>query len=282
MATFVRDGCTFAYDTRGNGPSVLFIQGVAVHGDGWLPQIESLASGYRCISFDNRGMGRSGPVPSKLSVEGMAEDAFALLDHLEIGSAHIVGHSLGGVIAQQMALTHPERCRSLSLLCTVSRGADATKLSGRMLWLGVASMIGPRRSRRRAFLQIITAPGSVPSGTEDELAERLRPLFGHDLAERPPIAMKQLAALRAYDSSERLEDLAGMPTLVVSAAHDLIAPPRCGRALAAAIPGARYVEIEEAAHGVTIQRADVLNALLGEHLSAAEVFISESSIPVLP
>jgi pimeloyl-ACP methyl ester carboxylesterase len=227
-------------------------------------------------------MGGSRAIPAKLSVQGMAEDAFALLDHLEIGSAHIVGHSLGGVIAQQMALTHPERCRSLSLLCTVSRGADATSLSGRMFWLGLASMIGSRRSRRKAFLQIITAPGSVPPGTEDELSESLKPLFGHDLADRPPVAMKQLAALRAYDSSEMLEDLAGMPTLVVSAEHDLIAPPRFGRALAAGIPGARFVEIRDAAHGVTIQRADEVNRLLRDHLAAAEVFIRESSTPVLP
>lgn len=282
MATFVRDGCTFAYTTRGKGPPALFIQGVAVHGAGWLPQTDRLASDYRCISFDNRGMGRSQPAPAKLSVAGMADDAFALLDHLEIGSAHLIGHSLGGVIAQHMALTHPERCRSLSLLCTVSRGADATRLSGRMLWLGMASMVGPRRSRRKAFLQIITAPGSVPPGTEDQLSERMAPLFGHDLADRPPVAMKQLAALRAYDCTERLEDLAGMPTMVVSAEHDLIAPPAFGRTLAAGIPGARFVMIEDAAHGVTIQRADIINGLLREHLDAAEVFIRESATPVLP
>src|SRR5690606_21974943 len=129
-------------------------------------------------------------------------------------------------------LTHPERCRSLSLLCTVSRGADATRLSGRMLWLGLASMVGPRRSRRGAFLQIITGPGSVPDGSEDALAAQLAPLFGHDLADRPPVAIKQLAALRSCDCTGELEDLAGMPTLVVSAEHDLIAPARFGRALA--------------------------------------------------
>jgi pimeloyl-ACP methyl ester carboxylesterase len=282
MATFSRDGCTIAYTTRGNGPAALFIQGVAVHGSGWLPQTEELAGDFRCISFDNRGIGGSRPVPRRLTVESMADDAFALLDHLGIGSAHLIGHSLGGVIAQHMALSHPERCRSLSLLCTVSRGADATRMSGRILWLGIASTIGPRRSRRNAFLRIITAPGSVPPGSEEQLAAQLAPLFGHDLADRPPVAMKQLAALRSYDATERLEDLAGMPTLVVSAEHDLIAPARFGRALAAAVPGARYVEIEDAAHGVTIQRAPAVNGLLREHLGAAEVFIRESSIPVLP
>src|SRR5690606_17693505 len=118
-----------------------------------------LAADFRCVSFDNRGIGGRRPMPRKLTVEAMADDTVALLDHLGIGSAHLIGHSLGGVVAQHMALAHPERCRSLSLLCTVSRGADATRMSGRMLWLGIASTIGPRRSRRNAFLQIITAPG---------------------------------------------------------------------------------------------------------------------------
>src|SRR5690606_27326769 len=221
----------------GEGPRVLFIQGVGVHGDGWSPQIDGLRSDFRCISFDNRGVGASLPAPRTLSVEGMADDAFALLDHLEIGSAHLVGHSLGGVVAQQMALTRPERVRSLSLLCTVARGADSTALSGRMLWLGIASSIGTRRSRRRAFLQIVTAPGSITPGSEDDVAESLAPFFGHDLGRRPAIAMKQLKALRKFDRRSELREIGGMPTLVVSAAHDIIAPPRFGRELAAEIPG---------------------------------------------
>lgn len=282
MMTFAFNGCNFAYREGGEGPRVLFIQGVGVHGDGWTPQIEGLRSDFRCISFDNRGVGASKPVPRKLTVAGMADDAFALLDHLQIGSAHLVGHSLGGVVAQQMALTRPERVRSLSLLCTVARGADATALSGRMLWLGIASSIGTLRSRRRAFLQIVTAPGSVPPGSEDAVAESLAPLFGHDLGSRPSIAMKQLKALRAFDGRTQLREIGGMPTIVLSAAYDLIAPPHFGRALAAAIPGARYVEIDGAAHGVTLQRPDETNALLREHLLAAEKSIYETFTPVLP
>src|SRR5690606_10255312 len=128
ISTFDHRGCTFTYAARGEGAPVLFIQGVGVHGAGWNPQVEGLSARFRCITFDNRGMGASQPVSVPLTVEQMADDSFALLDHLGVADAHLVGHSLGGVVAQAMALTAPKRVRSLSLLCTVSRGADATRM----------------------------------------------------------------------------------------------------------------------------------------------------------
>lgn len=101
----------------------------------------------------------------------------------------------------------------------------------------------------------------------DGLAEHLAPLFGHDLGDQPPVVDKQLAAMRAYDATPRLRELSGIPTLVVSAAHDHIARPELGRALAAGIPGARYVEFADASHGVTIQSAERINTLLLEHFA---------------
>jgi pimeloyl-ACP methyl ester carboxylesterase len=126
-------GCRLAYEVVGEGPPVLFIQGVGVHGRGWLPQVEALSSGFRCLFFDNRGMGGSQPLTTPLTVEQMADDARALLACQGWESAHVVGHSLGGPIALELALSAPERVRSLSLLCTVARGRDATQLSRRML-----------------------------------------------------------------------------------------------------------------------------------------------------
>src|SRR6185436_21003433 len=79
-ATLERQGCQLSYRVEGDGPPVLFIQGVGVHGDGWLPQVQGLSARYRCLTFDNRGMGRSQPVTGPLSVEQMAEDALALMD----------------------------------------------------------------------------------------------------------------------------------------------------------------------------------------------------------
>jgi len=98
----------------------------------------------------------------------------------------------------------------------------------------------------------------------DAYCAELTPLFGHDLGDSPPIAMKQLSALGRYDAFDRLASITA-PTLVASAAHDRIALPEFGKELASAIPGAKYVEIEDAGHGVPIHRPDVLNDLLRRH-----------------
>jgi len=270
LHTLDHDGCLISYRVAGRGSPVLLIQGVGVQGDGWSPQVEGLASRHLCLSFDNRGMGRSQPIAGRLTVERMAGDALALMDAAGWERAHVVGHSLGGLVAQHLGLTAPARVRSLSLLCTVARGRDATRLTWRMLGIGVRSSLGTRRMRRRGFLEIVLSPEEHASGDLDAWATRLELAFGHDLADRPPVVAKQLGALRGYDSTPRLRELAGIPTLVASAEHDPIAPPDYGRALAAAIPGSRYVEFRGAAHGVVLEWPDRVNGLLLEHFAEAE------------
>jgi pimeloyl-ACP methyl ester carboxylesterase len=264
--TLDHHGCRLTYEVQGDGSPVLLIQGVGVHGAGWRPQVAALAPRYSCLSFDNRGMGMSQPVGGPITVEQMAEDARALLDAEGWSAAHVIGHSLGGLVALHLALTFRERVRSLALLCTFAGGRDAAPPTPRMVWTGLRTRIGTRRMRRRAFLELVLPPGATAG---DELAAQLAPLFGHDLADQPPVVGAQLSALRAYDATSRLGELAGLPTLVVSAAHDPIAPPQSGRKLAAGIPGACLVELAEASHGVPIHDADRVNAVLLEHLAAA-------------
>lgn len=269
--TVEHHGCRLTFDVRGAGIPVLLIQGVGVHADGWLPQTDELSSKYQCVTFDNRGMGRSQPLGTSFSIEQMADDAVAIMDAMGWASAHVVGHSMGGLIAQHLALSARPRVRSLSLLCTFSRGSDATKLSWRMMSVGLRSRVGPRRARRHAFLEMVMPPTALLSPTErDTLADRLAPLFGHDLADQPPVAMKQLGAMRAYDATPRLGDLEGLPTLILNATHDPIAPPELGRIIAAGIPGSSFLEFEDASHGVPIQHADRINAMLIEHFMNAD------------
>lgn len=251
---------------RGNGPPLVLIQGVGVCGSGWDPQVDALGGHYTCLTFDNRGMGASQPAGARLSLPRMAADTLALMDAQGWDSAHIAGHSMGGLIALELALTAPKRVRSLTLLCTFARGSDATRLSAAMVWIGLRTRIGPRASRRRAFLELVSSPNAAPKDP-GALASRIGELFGHDLADTPPVVMAQLSALRTHDVTARLGELAAIPTLVVSAQYDRIAPPASGKAIAAGIPGARYVEIPDAAHGVPILDAGRVNSLIMQHLA---------------
>lgn len=256
-----------AYDVAGHGPPVLLLQGVGLAGAAWQPQVEGLHDAFTLITVDNRGVGRSvGWSDDNPSIEAMTADAVAVLDDAGVGRAHVVGHSMGGVIAQELALMAPDRVESLALLCTFHRGRDATALTPVMFWLGLRSRVGTRAMRRAAFLEMI-APAAHVAGDRARLAADLGRLFGRDLADQPPIVMPQLRALGRYDASSRLGEIAA-PTLVVSAAHDPIARPASGRALAAAIPGARYVELAASGHAVPAHDPSTVNALLRAHWSA--------------
>jgi 3-oxoadipate enol-lactonase len=240
-----------------------------VVGNGWRPQLDALSDEFRLIAFDNRGIGGSSPVDGEVSVEELAADAAALLDALEISRAHVMGHSLGGVIAQQLALDAPDRILSLSLLCTLHRAKDGVRMTPSVVWRGIRTMVGTKRMRRAGFLSNVLPADELRRWDIDELHDELSPLFGRDLATTPPIVFKQVKAMGAHDISGRLSEIEGIPTLVLSGRHDVIAPPSQGRALAEAIAGARYMEFEDAAHGLPIFQAERANACLREHLHAA-------------
>lgn len=263
------NGARLSYEAVGNGPGVLLIQGVGVGGEGWRPQIEGLKDRHRLVAFDNRGIGASPLGAAELSIELMAQDALAVMDAAGLGSCHVVGHSMGGVIAQALALSAPQRVKSLSLMCTFSRGAEAVRMTWDKLVLGMGSYIGTRPSRRRAFLRMVMPDAYLATVDSEQLIAQLAKLFGRDLAVQPAINMKQLRAMSKYDAGTRLRSLADIPTLVLSGALDRIALPSYGKALAAAIPKARYIEVPDTGHALPIQCADKVNALLVEHFASA-------------
>lgn len=268
MPSLTRPDTHLVFETAGAGDPIVFIQGIGVAGSGWTPQVEALRDRYQCLTFDNRGLGRSVPCTGPITIESMAADVLALMDHLGWASAHLVGHSMGGVIAQQVALDAPKRIRSLSLLCTFARGRDGAKPTPRILWVSIRTRIGTRRMRRRAFLELVVPREDLATTDPDALAERLAPLLGRDLADSPPILMKQLKALGQHDASARLGQLAGIRTWVASAELDPIALPAHGRQLASAIPGATFELLEKASHAVTLTHPDRVNPLLRAFLGS--------------
>lgn len=268
MPALYTRGARVSYSRTGAGEPVLLLQGVGAVGNVWRPQVDSLERRYSVITIDNRGIGASVMTGGALTIESMADDALAILDAEGIGRCHVVGHSMGGLIAMQIALASPRRVKSLSLLCTFPDGRSGARLTWDTFVTAVRTRVGTRRMRRAAFLSLVLSPAGMQRPARDELAARMTGLFARDLAEQPPIVMRQLAAMSRYDAKWRLRCLRSIRTLVVSGAEDRIARPEYGRALANAIPGATYVELAEAAHAVPIESPDIVNRLLLEHMGA--------------
>ncbi len=262
-----RDSTRIEYSVSGQGPAILFIQGVGAIGRAWTPQLTALSATHRVIAFDNRGIGGSPRGSTPLSIELMAEDALAVADAAGLETFHLVGHSMGGLIAQQVALTARSRVRSLSLLCTFASGHQASRLSWDLLVAGIQSRLGPRAARRRAFIELVVPRAVLVTRDRAQFEAELADLFGRDLADQPPIVMVQLRAASRFDARARLGAFAGLPTLVANAELDRIALPAFGRELASLIPGARYVEMAGAGHAVPIHDAATVNALLLNHVT---------------
>lgn len=264
MPLLKRDDVELYYELSGSGLPVLLIQGIGVTGEGWRPQVDGLAGEFQLLRFDNRGIGRSQPCSGPVSIEAMTADARAMMDGAGWKSAHVVGHSMGGVIAQQLALESPERVRSLSLLCTFGKGKDAARPTPWVIWMSLRTRVGPRAMRRRAFLEMLFPKSYLTTVDQADLAQKVGRIVGRDLSDNPPILLKQVQAMGRHNAFNKLGALGKIPALVISGRHDPIAKPEYGRGLAAAIPGAVFEEWPDASHAVIIQQAEALNRRLKE------------------
>lgn len=262
------EGCRLAWRVDGAGPPLIIIQGVGACGTSPNPQIDLLSSRYSCLGFDNRGIGMSQPAGRPLNLEQMAADVAALMDDLGWDSAHIVAHSFGGMIAMQLALSERRRVRSLALLCSFARGAGAAEFSFWLMWILARLRLGSRALRRRAFQELVLPEGH-PELHSAAMSQRLSNIVGHDIADAPPIVSEQIGVMRKADLTPRLAGLAGIPTLVVNGEKDRLARPELGRALAAGIPGARYVEVAGVGHSFPVTEPKRCAALILSHLEGA-------------
>jgi pimeloyl-ACP methyl ester carboxylesterase len=164
------NGTELWVERRGDGPDVLLIAGLGDPAEAWQPQLDGLADRYRLIAFDNRGAGRT-PLPEEpLSVTTMAEDAGALLRALEIPSAHVAGFSMGGAIAQELALRHPELVRSLVLVSTYAR-PDALFRSQLQFWRWLPEVAPSERAFYEAFFTWVYTPRAHADGSVGQIVE---------------------------------------------------------------------------------------------------------------
>lgn len=212
-------------------------------------------------------MAQSQPANGPLTIEQMASDVLALMDTVGFKNAHLVGHSMGGLIALEMAQRAKSRVRSLSMLCTFADGSKSAPLSLRMMILGLRSRVGTRAMRRRGFLKLICSPAHFASINPDTYAAQLAPLFGHDLGDLPPIVSRQLSAMRRYNALPTLASIDDLPCMVMTAKHDPIAPPQLGLQLKQSFKRHEYWQFDEASHGLPITHAEKVNRILLDWLN---------------
>jgi 3-oxoadipate enol-lactonase len=244
------------WESFGEGPAVLLVAGQGMTVQGWWATIPVLAASFRVIAFDNRDTGGSSRVPLPYSVAHMAQDAVAVLDAAGEQRAHVYGISLGSLVAQEVALRHPDRVEALVLGASSAGGFAAYKpppTSFAQTFLVRAGAMGPEEAEWAA----------VPY-TYGEKTRRLHPeRIATDIAKRlssppEPVAyLHQAAAVASHDAYERLNQMAA-PTLVVHGEQDVFIPPANALVLAERIPGAQRRLWPDAGHMYPIDepRAD--------------------------
>jgi 3-oxoadipate enol-lactonase len=268
MAYASWDDVRLHYQVTGEGTPVLLLMGFAMRGAAWRFQIPTLAKSHQVCAFDNRGAGDTECAARPYSTRIFADDACRLMDHLGWERAHIVGVSMGGMIAQELTLRSPERVKSLTLVATHAGGTRARLPRRRGVVQFWRAQRGKGERARGAAVAKLLFPDHFLAQADPGWVEAvLRDDFGSAPAAR--YQLSQYAAILKHDTRRRLRGL-NAPTLVVKPEDDSLINPRESDRLHRLIPDARLLSIQGAGHGVIRQCADELNAALLGHFARVE------------
>jgi 3-oxoadipate enol-lactonase len=253
-------GARIYWDEQGHGTPVLLIMGLGYPSDMWHRTRPALARQYQTIAFDNRGVGRSevpiGPYPIAL----MASDAAAVLDAAGIESAHVFGVSMGGMIAQELALQYPKRVLSLILGCTAAGGPTAVRAEPEATqMLMTRDKMSPEQAAE-ASVPFIYDSITPRERIDEDIAIR-RPWFP-----RPAAYTAQLQGILAWGAYTRLSGIA-VPTLVIHGESDRLVPPGNAKLIAERIPGAKLVMIPHASHLFLTDQTEVSHRVILQFLN---------------
>jgi 3-oxoadipate enol-lactonase len=232
----VVNGIDINYELEGAGPeTIVLVNGLADTLETWVLQMGALLdAGYRVLRFDNRGVGASGKPPGPYTTADFAADTKALVDELGLARFHLVGVSMGGMIAQEYALAHPEDLRSATFACTYAApGPFCSRMFD--LWADMAPIMGVPAVMRDVTLGAFTVPffragNDLLAEFEAEMAAMDQPVDAY---------LAQLASIRAHDTVGRIGSL-GVPTLVLAGEEDILIPVSLSRELHGLIPGAAW------------------------------------------
>jgi 3-oxoadipate enol-lactonase len=249
------------YERRGSGAPLLLIQGMAGHHQLWgEPFLDALAGDFDVVTFNHRGVGDSTDVPGQFTIADLAGDSVRLLDALDWSDANVMGISLGGMVAQQLALLHPERVRTLVLGCTYAGGAGTTTTARGALRMIQAMNTGDIDVAIRTAYEVNLSPTFRQDGSQFE------PFKTASLSVRVPVptVLRQAQAAYVHDTSARLPDLA-VPTLVAHGTVDNMIDAANGSYVAELIPKARLEILDGLGHLFWWEQPDAVAGLVRTH-----------------
>jgi 3-oxoadipate enol-lactonase len=251
-----------SYERGGSGPPLLLIMGLSGSALTWgEPFLESLRRDFETIVYDHRGVGASSRMEAPFTIADLAGDAAGLLDALEIGSVDVLGVSMGGMVAQELALSHPERVRTLTLGCTYCGGDGSSRASPEVAQrLAEGSTSGDRERAIRAYWEANVSTGFA--GDAGAYAAYRANALERRVA--VPVIAAQLQAIAAHDTLTRLHQLM-MPTLIVHGTADQIIPAGNAHLIAAQIPGSRLEIFDGVGHLFFLERPERSAELVREH-----------------
>jgi pimeloyl-ACP methyl ester carboxylesterase len=248
------NGINLYYEEHGSGEPLVLIMGFTVSSIGWHWNIPSFAQDFRTIAFDNRGVGQSDKPDVPYSMAMFADDTAGVFDHLKIEQAHVFGISMGGMIAQEFALRHPQRVKTLILGCTncggptavPSKDPDVLNLLGNIESVDVqqAALIMTKVAVTPWFMQ---KHMDILIQLNQLSLQHPTPKYGMD---------RQMQAIQGHDTYERLPQIK-VPTLVITGKEDGLVPPENSVTLAQRIPNADLVLLSNASHMFNIELPEV-------------------------
>jgi pimeloyl-ACP methyl ester carboxylesterase len=244
------DGININYKVEGQGEPLVMIMGFTANRSNWMPQIPLFKKYYRVITFDNRGVGKSDKPPGPYSTRMMADDTAKLMDLLEIEKAHIVGLSMGGMIAQELAINYPQRVMKLVLASTYARQDETsgdTLEQAKFLQLTPEKKVGAMVSLafNKPFYRFTFG-----------LLARVQTMFT-GASGRAGIAAQSEACLK-HNTLERLSSITA-PTLVIVGTGDRIIKPVSSEVIAGKIPDAKLVKVQGGSHYFSFEMRKVFN-----------------------
>lgn len=255
------------YDMQGAGEPVLMINGIGATRAGWGLQLPTVSREFTAITYDNRDVGETGPGRdiAPYSIKRFADDAAGLLDHLGIASAHVVGASMGGCIAQEFAIAHPARTRSVTIVCSWPK-VDPWLAELWEQWEQIFATQGVAFWNRTTWLWVFTHRAYAAPGFLDGL-------LAATSAERHPqtldMYLRQSHAAKTFDALDRLSTISA-PAHIICGGEDIFTPQRYSEQIAGAIPGARLTVMPGVGHGMFWEATGAFNAHVVDFIKAKQ------------